>query len=102
MWRGSCFRQWRGTEFGRNHLFPADGVAPTGFAYVSPYPAPAAAVLQRGLAAALLEDTRWARCDVKSVALLANVLLRQEAHDQAAVRTTRFVQLRAQPGEIIR
>jgi D-alanine transaminase len=74
----------RGTEFGRNHLFPADGVAPTGFAYVSPYPAPAAAVLQRGLAASMLEDTRWARCDVKSVALLANVLLRQEAHDRGS------------------
>jgi D-alanine transaminase len=29
-----------------------------------------------------LEDTRWARCDIKAVALLANVLLRQQAQDQ--------------------
>lgn len=72
----------RGTEFGRNHLFPAATVAPTSFAFVSGYPAPVAATLQRGLAASLLEDTRWARCDVKSVALLANVLLRQEAQDR--------------------
>ena len=74
----------RGVEFGRNHLFPPDTVAPTGFAFVSPYPAPAPATLQRGLAASLLEDTRWARCDVKAVALLANVLLRQEAQDRGA------------------
>jgi D-alanine transaminase len=74
----------RGAEAGRNHLFPPASVAPTGFAFVSPYLAPASATLQRGLAASLLEDTRWARCDVKSVALLANVLLRQEAHDRGA------------------
>ena len=74
----------RGAEVGRNHLFPAATVAPTGFAFVSPYPAPAPATLQHGLAASLLEDTRWARCDVKSVALLANVLLRQEAHDRGS------------------
>jgi D-alanine transaminase len=38
--------------------------------------------LQAGLAAITLADTRWARCDIKSVALLANVLLRQEAQDR--------------------
>jgi len=74
----------RGTEFGRNHLFPGPDVAPTGFAFVSPYPPPSAATLQRGLAGALLEDSRWSRCDIKSVALLANVLLRQEAHEHGA------------------
>ncbi|HXW10669.1 MAG TPA: D-amino acid aminotransferase [Steroidobacteraceae bacterium] len=74
----------RGAQFGRNHLFPPADVAPTGFAFVSPYPPPAPSTLQRGLAASLLEDTRWARCDVKSVALLANVLLRQEAEDRGA------------------
>jgi D-alanine transaminase len=31
-----------------------------------------------------LQDTRWARCDIKSVALLANVLLRQEAIEAGA------------------
>ncbi|HET7201822.1 MAG TPA: D-amino acid aminotransferase [Steroidobacteraceae bacterium] len=72
----------RGAEYGRNHLFPPDAVAPTGFAFVSPYPEPAQALLERGLAATLLEDTRWARCDIKSIALLANVLLRQEAQER--------------------
>ncbi|MCQ6463369.1 aminotransferase class IV, partial [Vibrio parahaemolyticus] len=51
---------------------------------VSPYPGPSAATLGDGLAAATFEDTRWARCDIKSTALLANVLLRQEAQDKGA------------------
>jgi D-alanine transaminase len=72
----------RGMEYGRNHLFPPASVEPTGFAFVSPYPQPAQALLERGLAAVTLEDTRWARCDIKSVALLPNVLLRQEAQDK--------------------
>ncbi len=72
----------RGVEYGRNHLFPPADIAPTGFAFASPYPVPSPASLEQGLATTLLEDTRWARCDVKSVALLANVLLRQEAQDR--------------------
>ena len=68
----------RGTEFGRNHLFPKDA-KPAVFAFASPYPVPSAATLERGLAAVTLEDIRWDRCDIKSVALLANVLLRHEA-----------------------
>jgi D-alanine transaminase len=72
----------RGAETGRNHLFPPDTLAPTAFAFVSPYPQPAPATLQAGLAAITLADTRWARCDIKSVALLAIVLLRQEAQDR--------------------
>ena len=33
------------------------------------------------------DDTRWARCDIKSVSLLANVLLRQLAVDADASET---------------
>jgi D-alanine transaminase len=73
----------RGTEFGRNHLFPQDA-APTVFAFVNPFPQPSAATLERGLSAVTLEDIRWDRCDIKSVALLGNVLLRQEAADAGA------------------
>ncbi len=73
----------RGSEFGRNHLFP-QGIAPTVFAFATPFPQPSAATLERGLSAVTLEDIRWDRCDIKSVALLANVLLRQEAADAGA------------------
>ncbi len=73
----------RGAEHERNHLFPAI-VAPTVFAFASPFPVPARRILESGLAAVTLADIRWSRCDVKSVALLANVLLRQEAADRGA------------------
>jgi len=73
----------RGTEYGRNHLFPKD-VKPTVFAFASPYPEPSATTLEQGLRAVTLEDIRWDRCDIKSIALLGNVLLRQEAADRGA------------------
>jgi D-alanine transaminase len=73
----------RGAEYGRNHLFPQDA-APTVFAFVNPYPQPSHAVLEQGLSAVTLQDIRWDRCDIKSVALLGNVLLRQEAADRGA------------------
>jgi D-alanine transaminase len=74
----------RGAEFGRNHLFPPAGTPPTLFAFTGPYPPPSAETLERGLAAVTLQDIRWDRCDIKSVALLGNVLLRQEAQDKGA------------------
>jgi len=44
-------------------------------------------VLEQGLACVTATDTRWARCDIKSVALLANVLLRQLSVDASAAET---------------
>jgi D-alanine transaminase len=74
----------RGAECGRNHLFPLAEVAPTLFAFSSPFPQPATETLEKGLSAVLLQDIRWDRCDIKSVALLANLLLRQQAHEMGA------------------
>jgi D-alanine transaminase len=73
----------RGAEHGRNHLFPKVAT-PTVFAFASEYPLPTTATLERGVRAVTLEDIRWDRCDIKSVALLGNVLLRQEAADRGA------------------
>jgi D-alanine transaminase len=73
----------RGAEYGRNHLIAGD-TKPTVFAFASPYPQPAAETLEQGLSAVTLEDIRWDRCDIKSIALLGNVLLRQEAADRGA------------------
>ena len=73
----------RGAEAGRNHLFPRPA-SPTVFAFAGPYPLPSAKTLDEGLGAITLEDIRWARCDIKSIALLANVLLRQDAADRGA------------------
>lgn len=73
----------RGAEYGRNHA-PLPDVAPTVFAFCAPLPRASAAQRERGIACITAEDTRWARCDIKSVALLANVLLRQQAVDAGA------------------
>ena len=73
----------RGGESSRNHLFPRSAT-PTVFAFASPYPLPTTKTLDEGLGVITLEDIRWDRCDIKSIALLANVLLRQEAADRGA------------------
>jgi D-alanine transaminase len=76
----------RGAERGRNHA-PLPNVPRTVFAFASPLPTPSAASVQNGVAAVTAQDTRWARCDIKSVSLLANVLLRQLAVDADASET---------------
>lgn len=76
----------RGAEFGRNHA-PLPQVEPTVFAFCSPLPVTSAETLEHGVACITAEDTRWARCDIKSVSLLANVLLRQQSIDAGAAET---------------
>ena len=73
----------RGHENGRNHIPPA-GLTPTVFVYCSPWPQAAPEVFTEGLRCITTADTRWARCDIKSVALLANTLLRQQASEAGA------------------
>ena len=76
----------RGAEYGRNHA-PLPEVEPTVFAFCSPLPVTSAEILERGVACITAEDTRWARCDIKSVSLLANVLLRQQSVEAGAAET---------------
>ena len=68
----------RGAEWGRNHAPPAEPV-PTVFAYATPLPPLDPRVLTEGVAAVTLPDERWARCDIKSTALLPNVLAKGRA-----------------------
>ena len=76
----------RGAELGRNHAWPA-GLAPTIFGFSSRLEAPSPALLEDGVAAITSPDTRWARRDIKSTALLANVLLKKLAADAGAFET---------------
>jgi len=76
----------RGAEWGRNHA-PLPEVERTIFAFCAPLPRNPPEVLERGLACITAADTRWARRDIKSVALLANVLLRQLAVDASSAET---------------
>jgi D-alanine transaminase len=74
----------RGAEYGRNHA-PLPDIAPTVFAFCAPLPALTSETREHGVACITAADIRWARCDIKSVALLANVLLRAEALERGAV-----------------
>src|SRR5688572_6544807 len=73
----------RGVEYGRNHTFP-DQVTPGVFAMASPLPTLTDELRATGLSAITVEDFRWGRCDIKSTALLANVLMKQQAADAGA------------------
>ncbi|MGB8692309.1 MAG: aminotransferase class IV [Steroidobacteraceae bacterium] len=73
----------RGAEYGRNHA-PLPELTPTVFAFCAPLQLSSPAALAEGVACITAADTRWARCDIKSVALLANVLLRQQAVEAGA------------------
>jgi D-alanine transaminase len=76
----------RGAEAGRTHA-PLPDIPRTVFAFCAPLPKATPEVLENGVACVTATDTRWARCDIKSVALLANVLLRQESIDAGAQET---------------
>jgi D-alanine transaminase len=76
----------RGAEFGRNHAWPED-LAPTLFAYGNVLEPPSAALLESGVAAITAPDLRWARRDIKSTALLPNVLAKRQASEAGAFET---------------
>jgi D-alanine transaminase len=62
----------------RAHQFPPAGTPPTVLVSVSAAALPHA-LRERGAAAVTVPDIRWARCDIKSVNLLPNVLAKQHA-----------------------
>jgi len=62
----------------RNHAFPAQS-DPTVFIMSGPLKLPSTAERDNGVAAISLEDFRWLRCDIKSISLLGNCLMRQAA-----------------------
>jgi len=70
----------------RSHEFPRT-TPPTVFIMANPLKTPPPETRERGVAVVTREDYRWRRCDIKSVSLLANVLLRQEAEDAGAAET---------------
>lgn len=70
----------------RDHAFPR-GAKPTVFMMSSPLVTPAREQVEAGVPAITATDFRWLKCDVKSVSLLGNCLLRQAAMDAGAVET---------------
>jgi D-alanine transaminase len=73
----------------RDHAFPA-GVEPTVFAMSNPLVNPPRELVEKGVAAVSAPDNRWLRCDIKSISLIGNVLLRQQSADAGAAETILF------------
>lgn len=78
---GIYFHVSRGADIRRNHAYPED-VSPTVYAFA--FEIPSAPVADKATAAcytvATTEDLRWKRCNIKSTALLGNVMHYQHGH----------------------
>jgi len=73
----------------RDHAFPK-GVTPTVFMMSSPLVTPAPALVESGVPCITAQDYRWLNCDIKSVSLLGNCMLRQLSADVGATETILF------------
>ena len=73
----------------RDHAFPA-GVEPTVFIMANPLVNPPRELVEQGGSAVTAVDNRWLRCDIKSISLIGNVLLRQMSADAGAQETILF------------
>ena len=83
---GDCmiyFQVTRGAPEKRGHAFPPKSLAPTVVGLCNALPAPGENALRDGVSAITRPDIRWGRCDIKSVALLPNILATQAATEQA-------------------
>ena len=76
----------RGCGPNRDFPFP-DPVQPSTLIYPMPLITASAELKAQGVSAISREDYRWLRCDIKSLALVANVLLRNEALAQGCAET---------------
>jgi len=83
--QGIYFQVTRGVAR-RDHSFPKDAV-PTVFVMSNPLVNPPRELVERGAAAVTAVDDRWHRCDIKSISLIGNCLLRQVSADVGAVET---------------
>ena len=68
----------------RDHAFPKVST-PTVFLMSNPLTTPPPQQINDGVGAITAIDNRWLRCDIKAIALLPNVLLRQEAVEAGCV-----------------
>ena len=73
----------------RDHAFPK-GVPPTVFMMSNRLSLPSREQVEKGVAVVTAEDNRWHRCDLKTISLLGNVLIRQFAAEHGAVETVMF------------
>ena len=68
----------------REHAFPGKDTRPTVYVAAQEYAGHPEDYWIDGVDAITVPDNRWARCDIKSIALLPNVLANQRAHAEGA------------------
>lgn len=73
----------------RDHAFPKD-MKQTVFMMSSPLTTPPQTQIDSGVPAITASDFRWLKCDVKSVSLLGNCLLKQMAVDAGVAEVVMF------------
>jgi len=73
----------------RDHAFPKSST-PTVFMMSNPLVPPPARQVESGAPAITARDNRWLRCDIKSISLIGNVLLRQLSSEAEAAETILF------------
>jgi D-alanine transaminase len=86
--QGVYFQVTRGVAK-RDHSFPRDA-QPTVFMMANPLINPPRAQVDAGGVAVSAQDNRWLRCDIKSISLVGNVLLRQLSAEAGAAETILF------------
>ena len=68
----------------RHHEFPERSPQPTVVMTVKQLYRPDPTLHERGVSVITTPDLRWKRCDIKSIALLPNILAKQLAHEAGA------------------
>jgi D-alanine transaminase len=86
--QGVYFQVTRGVAK-RDHAFPKN-VEPTVFMMGTPLVNPPRELVDSGATAVSAQDYRWLRCDIKSISLVGNVLLRQLSAEAGAAETVLF------------
>jgi D-alanine transaminase len=76
----------RGSNIPRQHFFPPASTPPTVFITTNPFK-PHADEIEKGVRVLLEDDIRWSRCDIKTIALIPNVLSRQRAVEAGVCET---------------
>src|SRR6195256_293185 len=86
--QGIYFQVTRGVAK-RDHSFPKN-VEPTVFMMSNPLVNPPREQVEKGGSAVSAPDHRWLRCDIKSISLIGNVLLRQLSAEAGGAETILF------------
>ena len=73
----------------RDDAFPRD-LHPTVFMMSNPLTNPPASAVEKGGSAVSAVDNRWLRCDIKSISVIGNCLLRQQSAEANAAETILF------------